>query len=179
MHILLMAIEIVRIPDSVIRESSLPHLGAAADQATERMRVPTLNELDGVLDGHIGSGREQEMHMIWHKDKRVQLNSTLATVVVNSFQKQTRIRFNNEEPAPLPRREGHKVRSRRRDRSYRFQRRPQRLKPELLSKSNSARVELVPFPMSVFFTFSFREDTEIVRPRSEEFCTPVGLKAKN
>lgn len=97
------------------------------------------------------------MNMIRHEDKRVQYEATFAPVMIKSLEEQSRVRFDNEESSSLPGREGHKIRSGGRDESYRFQEKPQRLKPNVLFQSNSARVELVPFPMLLSEPVSFWE----------------------
>lgn len=107
------------------------------------------------------------MDMIWHEDKGVQRKAPLTPIVVNGFQEQSRVVFDNEESSSLPGREGHKIRSGRRDESYRFQKRPQRLKPNIFSKPNAARVELVPFPM-FFFSFCPFWEADRLTPLSKK-----------
>lgn len=102
------------------------------------------------------------MNMIRHKDKRVQYEATFAPVMIKSLEEQSRMRFDHKQSASLPRREGHKIRSRRRDESYRFQEKPQRLKPNVLIQSKSARVELVPFPMLLSEYVSFWESDAVL-----------------
>ncbi len=144
MHILLVKIKVESIPNSVIGKSSLPYLRVSADQAPECMRISALDQLHGTFDGYFASGSEQEMNMIGHEDKGMQCKAPLAPILVNSFHEQSRVRFNDEESAPLPYRKGHKIGSWRRDESYRLQEKPQRLKPNTISKPNSARVNSCP-----------------------------------
>jgi hypothetical protein len=160
MNIMQMPNKIIAVPDPVIGKSSLPYFRIAADDAAECMRIRALNQLHRTFYGYVTGGGEQEMNMIGHEDKRMQRIAALAPVVVNSFQEQSRVRFHNEEPAPLPCREGHKIGSGRRKESCRFQVKPQRLKPNILSKANSARVELVPFPVHFFSLFPVLEMTD-------------------
>lgn len=117
------------------------------------------------------------MNMIRHEDKRVQRKAPLTPIVVNGFQEQSRMRFDNKQSASLPRREGHKIRSGRRDESYRFQERPQRLKPDLFFEPNSARVKLVPFPMLFFSLFSFWETNRLTLLSTKKM--PKTLRAES
>ena len=146
MNALLMAVKVKSISNSMIRKASLPHFRVSADQGAECMRVSPFNKLHRTLYGYVRSGGKQQMYVIRHEDKRVQRKASFTPIAVNGFQEQSRVRFDHEESAPLPCREGHKIRSWWRQESCRFQMRPQRLKPTIFPKANSARVELVPFP---------------------------------
>jgi hypothetical protein len=147
-----MAIEVKSISNSMIQKAALPNFRVFADQRAECMRIGSLNELHGMLYGYILSGSEQQMHMIRHENKPMQRESSFAPVAVNGFQEQSRVRFDNEESAPLPCREGDEISSGRRKESGGFQEQPQRLKPKIFSKPNPARVELVPFPVVFPYT---------------------------
>jgi hypothetical protein len=146
MNIMQMPNKIIAVPDPVIGKSSLPYFRIAADDAAECMRIRALNQLHRTFYGYVTSRGEQEMNMIGHEDKRMQRIAPLAPLVVKSFQEQSRVGVSHKKSASLPCRERHEIGSGRRKESCGFQVKPQRLKPNILSKTNSARVELVPFP---------------------------------
>jgi len=90
------------IANPMIRKSALPYLRLPSSERTEGVRVSALDELDRTLDRDIVSGSEQEMGMIRHEDKGMQRIAAFATLVVKSFEEQSRIVLDNKQPTTLP-----------------------------------------------------------------------------
>ena len=88
------------IANSVIGEFSLPYFFVFAKLLTEYVRVSTLNELHCAFQSYICNRCEQQMHMLRHQHKGMQL--ALTPVVIHRFQKQPGIGFNDEKPTSLP-----------------------------------------------------------------------------
>ncbi len=105
------------IADSVIGESTLPDLPLSAKDRTEGVRVSAFDELNRVLKRDVGRGSQQEMDMLWHEDKGMDLKSALVAIVIKSFEKEACIILDYKQPSLLPRRESYEVSSGRRDES--------------------------------------------------------------
>ena len=88
--------EITSIANPVIRKPALPHLALAPNERPERMRVSALDQLNCALDGDVLSRSEDEMDMIRHHDESVKQIPTFAPVMKQSFEKQSRIRFDRK-----------------------------------------------------------------------------------
>jgi len=117
MNVIPMMHEIQFITNSMIGESALPHLTLSANDSAKFMRICAFDQLNGPLDGHVHGGSQQEMHMLGHQDKRVQLVPALAAMPVEDLQERSNVGFHNEQPAALPHRERHEIRSGRGDES--------------------------------------------------------------
>ncbi len=147
MNVISMVHKVHFIANPVVRESSLPYLSFAANDAAEFVRVSAFDQLDRALKGYVTGRRQQEMNVFGHNNERVQLVPSLATISVKRFQEKADVGFHDEQPPALPCREGHKISSGRGDESSRFQSKPQRLEAASFAETKSARVELVPFPV--------------------------------
>ena len=107
MNILTPGLEFVAIPDPVICKSPLPNRKIR----TQSMRKTSFDESHDSLDSN-SLRSQQEMNMIRHDDKRVQLIVTLPTVLLERVQKQFGVRRNLKETAAIEGGAGHKVRPR-------------------------------------------------------------------
>jgi hypothetical protein len=96
-----MRVKIRRVTNTMIRESSLPHF-AFSPLCSQRVRVASFDELDRTLQGYAGSWRQQQVDVFGHDDEGVQFESSLPAIVVESLEKESYVRFDNEEPAALP-----------------------------------------------------------------------------
>jgi hypothetical protein len=105
----------------MICKASLPDFPLAAEDRTESMRVSTLNQLNRVLDSYVAGRREEKMDVFRHEHECMKFESSLTTISVHGLQKESNIVFDDKESAPLPRREGYEVSSRRGDESCRLQ----------------------------------------------------------
>jgi len=121
MNVILMMREIHFVADPVIGESSLPHFSLSANDSPEFMRTCAFDQLNSPLYCHVQGGSQQQMHMLGHQDKRMQLIPALAAMPVERLQESPDVRFDNEQPPALPGREGHEISSGRRDESSRLQ----------------------------------------------------------
>jgi len=117
MNVILMMREINFVADPVVGESSLPHFSFAANDSAEFMRICAFDQLNSPLDGHVQGGSQQQMHMLGHQNKRMQLIPALAAMPVERLQENPDVRFDNEQAAAVPRRERHEISSGRRDES--------------------------------------------------------------
>src|SRR5271155_3338001 len=107
MNVISVMREIHLVADSMIGESSLPYLSFATNNASEFMRVRSFDQLNGPLDCHVRRGSQQEMNVLGHQHKRMQLISTVAAMPIERFQKHPDVRFDNEQSTTIPRREGY------------------------------------------------------------------------
>lgn len=119
MDIVLMIDEILGVTDAVVGESALPNIFVAAPGCSERVRVSAFDELNGVFKRYIVCGREQQVYVLGHGNKSVELKSAFAAVSIKSLQEKACIVLDNEEAAALPRREGCEISSGRRKESGR------------------------------------------------------------
>jgi hypothetical protein len=121
MNVISMMHEINLIANPMIGESAFPYFGTAANDAAEFMRVCTLDKLDRALDGHVVRGSQQEMNVLWHKDKRMQCVAAFTTMPIERLQEKSDVQFDNEQFPALVGREGHEICSGRGDESSRLQ----------------------------------------------------------
>src|SRR5258708_28286661 len=147
MNVISMVHKVHFIANPVVRESSLPYLSFAANDAAEFVRVSAFDQLDRALKAYVTGRRQQEMNVFGHNNEGVQFVPSLATISVKRLQEEPHVRFDNEQSATLQCRERHEISARRGDESSRFQSKPQRLEAASFAETNSARVELVPFPV--------------------------------
>jgi hypothetical protein len=113
--------EIHLVANPVICESSLPYLPFSANNSAEFMRICAFDQLNSAFDCHIHGGSKQQMHMLGHDDKRVQLVSALAAMPIERLQEKLHVRFDHKQPAAIPSREGYEVSSGRGNESSRLQ----------------------------------------------------------
>ena len=102
MNILAMVGIVLRVADAMVCKSALPDLALASEFRAHGVRVSALNELDRAFNGYVVRGSKQHMHVLRHDDECEQLKSPCAAVAVQSLEKQSYVRFHNEQPAPLP-----------------------------------------------------------------------------
>jgi hypothetical protein len=121
MNIILMMREIHFVANAVIGESSLPHFSLSANDPAEFVRICAFDQLNSPLDCHVQGGSQQEVYVLGHQDKRMQLIPAFAAMPVQRLQENPNIRFDGEQTPALPRREGHEISSGRRDKSSRLQ----------------------------------------------------------
>jgi len=121
MNVISMMREINLVANPVIRESALPYLPFTPDDCAKFVRVSSFDQLDRPLDCHVQGRSQQEMNVVWHHDKHVQFIPALAAMPIERLQKHPNVRFDDEQPAAVPCREGHEITSRRRDESSRLQ----------------------------------------------------------
>jgi hypothetical protein len=113
--------EINFVANPVIGEPALPHLALSADDSAELMRVCTFDQLNSPLNRYVQRRSQQEMNVLRHKDERVQFVPALTAMPIEGSQKKPNVRFDDEQPAAIPSREGYEIRSGRRDESSRLQ----------------------------------------------------------
>ena len=102
MNVILMMGEVQFVADPVIGESSLPHFPLSANDSAEFVRICALDQLNSPLDGHVQGGSQQEMYMLGHQNKRMQLIPALAPIPVERLQENPDVRFDDERPPALP-----------------------------------------------------------------------------
>lgn len=66
----LVALQIIH---SCLRKASLPNLSRVSSFPSQSEGKPSLDELHGLLDGHVALDRSQQMHMIGHNHKIMHL----------------------------------------------------------------------------------------------------------
>jgi hypothetical protein len=101
-----------------------------------------------MFEGYVLGRGKQQMDVLRHEDEGVELVTAFAPVSEKSRQKDPHIVLDDKKPSPLPGRERNEICSWRRNESYRLQSKPQRLEAACFAKFRSARVELVPFPVT-------------------------------
>ena len=107
MDILAPRLEFFTIPDAVIRKPTLPH----REPRTDPMRKTSFDKPYYPLDrGALRS--QQDMYVIRHDNKSVQLVVAFSAVVLQDLQKEFRICRNLKYTAAVECRAGHKVSSR-------------------------------------------------------------------
>jgi len=87
MNVILMMNEVADIPNPMISESALPHLGVSPDEGAKLVRKRSLDELNSALDGYVWSRGKQKMNMVGHDNKGVQRIASFATVMIESLEK--------------------------------------------------------------------------------------------
>jgi hypothetical protein len=121
MNVISMMHEIHFVANPVIGDTALPHLALSANDAPEFMGICAFDQLDCPLDCYVRRGSQQEMHMLRHQDKRMQFIPSLSAMPVERSQEEPNVRFDNEQPRAIPRREGYEICSGWRDESFRLQ----------------------------------------------------------
>jgi hypothetical protein len=76
-----MPVKILGISNPMIGEASLPNF-LATELTAEGIRVPTPNELNGALQRDPIGGCQQQVNMLGHQNKSVELKSSLPSVAV-------------------------------------------------------------------------------------------------
>lgn len=79
--------KVLPITNSMIRKPTLPHRRLRSDT----MREPTLDQTHGPLKGDL-LRRQQQLNVIRHDDKSMQLVKAFSTIVLKRFQEQFAIR---------------------------------------------------------------------------------------
>jgi hypothetical protein len=121
MDVISMMHEINVVPNSMIGKSSLPDFGIASNDAAEFVRVSTLHQLNSPFDSQIVPGSQQQMYMLRHDDKSVQLISALPAMPISGFQEKSYVIFDDEQFSAVKSRERDEVSPRRREESSRLQ----------------------------------------------------------
>ncbi len=109
MDIVLMAYEIPSVADAMVSESPLPDFSPAAEDSAKSVRIPALDELHRMFERNVMSRGEQEMNMLRHNDKGVQLEAPSAAVAIDCLQEQANVVLDHEQPSTLMRRKRHKI----------------------------------------------------------------------
>ena len=117
MDVIAVVQEVLCITNAVIGESSLPDFFCAADDRPKGVGVSAFDELNGVFDGDVVGGCQQQMNVLGHDDEGVELESAFAAVAVDCFQKKAGVILDHEESSTLPSLESNEVRSGRREES--------------------------------------------------------------
>jgi|SRR5580704_16941341 hypothetical protein len=105
-----MSLKILVVTNAMIGESSLPNFLASKFKA-EGVRVSALDQLNCSFQRDFGSWSEQQMHVLGHQDKSVQLEFSLSAVAVYCFQEKSNVGFDDEVSCALPSRERREIRS--------------------------------------------------------------------
>jgi hypothetical protein len=114
MNVIPMMSEVLSITNPMIRETALPNFRLATDQGAERMGIPSFDQLERALDGHVARRGKQEMNVIRHEHKGVQGVLIVATVVEKSLKKQSCVVLNLKQSSTIPCGEGYEIGSWRR-----------------------------------------------------------------
>jgi hypothetical protein len=118
MNVIPMMSEVLNITNPMIRETALPNFRLAPDQGAERMGIPSFDQLERALDGHVARRGKQEMNVIRHECEGVQGVLTFATVVEEkSLKKQSCVILDLKQSSTIPCREGDEIGSWRRKES--------------------------------------------------------------
>jgi hypothetical protein len=121
MNIVSMMNEIHPVANSMIGESALPDLALSANDSAKLVRICAFDQLNGPLDGYVRCRREQQVNVLGHDDERVQSVAALAAMPIECLQEEPHVRFNDEQLAAIPRREGQEISSKRGEESSRLQ----------------------------------------------------------
>jgi hypothetical protein len=81
-----MVSEVVCVPNPVVGKPPLPDFRLATDQRSQRVRISTLDQLDGALDGYVVSGSKQKMDMIGHENESVDRVAAFSTVMIKGLE---------------------------------------------------------------------------------------------
>ena len=85
------------------------------------MRVSALDQLNSMFDGHVWRRSEQQVDMLRHHHKGMQLESAFVAIAIDGLQKQPYVVLDDEQSTTLPCRECYEVSPGRRDESSRLQ----------------------------------------------------------
>jgi hypothetical protein len=117
MNVVPMMSEVVNITNPMIRKPALPDFRLAPYKGAECMGISSLDQLDRALNGHVLSWGKQKMNVVRHENESVQEIIAFATVVKNSFKKQSSVILDLKESSAIPCREGYEIGSGRREES--------------------------------------------------------------
>jgi len=92
----------LRIPDAMIRKPSFPNLHRVSQTLFHGMRVAALDELQRTFQSDLRRS-QQQMEMLGHEHKGVQLKLSLAAIRIQSLQEEACHRFGHKEASSLPR----------------------------------------------------------------------------
>ena len=109
MNVIPMMSEVLSITNPMIRETALPNFRLAPDQGAERMGIPSFDQLERALDGHVVRRGKQEMNVIRHEHEGVQGVLSFATVVEKSLKKQSCVVLDLKQSSTIPCGEGYKM----------------------------------------------------------------------
>jgi hypothetical protein len=109
MNVIAMMEEIHFVANSMVRESALPYLALPANDSSEFVGVCAFDQLNCPLDCDVDGGSQQQMNMLGHQDKRVQFVSAFAAMPIEGLQEESHVRFDNEQPTAVPRRESNEI----------------------------------------------------------------------
>src|ERR1039458_5834927 len=92
-----MGLVVARVLDTAKREALVPdgHFGFEAEGEA------SFDVLNGLFDGDVWGGREEEMEMVWHEDEGVELVAAFGAVGIEEVQEERRVRVGLEETAAL------------------------------------------------------------------------------
>ena len=142
--------EVLSVADAVVGESLLPDF-AAADFETDRSRVATLDELHGAFQGDVRSRCDEQVDVIGHQNKCVELELPLAAIAIESLQQEAGIRFDDKESSALESGECYEISSGRGYQSSRFHLySPPAAEAGWHTQPNAVRLEVSPFPVGIF-----------------------------
>ena len=102
MNVVLVMDEVSRVANAMIGESALPDFFRAAGHQSKGVGVSAFDELNGVLEGYVLCRREEQVNMLGHYNESVDLESAFATIAVESFQEESHVVLDNEQPAAVP-----------------------------------------------------------------------------
>jgi hypothetical protein len=144
MNVHAMMDEVLRIPDAMVGESALPNLDQVSQFFFHGVGVAAFDELQRTLEWDL-RWRQEQMKMLGHENKGVELKFSLAAIREESLQEETCHWFGYKQASSLPSDGRYEISSRRRNRACRFQ--------ELTSAAEAAcrwqrygTSKLLPFP---------------------------------
>jgi len=115
MNVLLMMQEILFVAYPMVGESSLPDFALSANDRPKGVRISAFDQLDGVLQRNVMGRGQQQMNVLRHDDKCMQLIAAFAAIAIDRLQKEANVVLDEEKPSTLPSRKRDEIRPRRGD----------------------------------------------------------------
>ncbi len=85
------------------------------------MGITTLDELNGMLEGHMNGRGKQKMYVFRHHYERVNLKPAFAAISVHGLKEESDVILDDEQSSSLPGFERYEIGARRGDESCRLQ----------------------------------------------------------
>jgi hypothetical protein len=93
--------EVVGIPYAMVRKASFPNLARVPQFLAHGMGEPALNKLQSTFNRDLGWS-QQQMKMLRHEHKSMELKLSLAAIRIERLNKQTRNRLGEKQARSLP-----------------------------------------------------------------------------
>lgn len=96
-NVIAMRVVIAWVFDAAKREALFPNRSFGFEAEGEA----SFDELNGLFDGNVGSGREEEMEVVGHQDEGVDLIAAFGAVIVEELEEEGGVRVGLEETAAI------------------------------------------------------------------------------